>query len=227
MRKAGTSREATERAMREAGIRLIAKHGYEAMNLRMLAKAIGIQAGSLYNHIESKQELLFTLLKSVVEELTADQDKSLEGIEDPLEQLRIFVTGHIHAHATRKDEVFIGNMELRSLTPKHRSIITSLRHAYEERLINIIHRGKQRGYFNVDNERIAAFAILPMLTGVCTWYSPKGPVSIERLGEMYYEMTLGALGVRTKAASATGQAVMPTAAPRTSSSRPRQQQKIG
>ena len=130
MRKAGSSREGTERAMREAGIRLISKHGYEAMNLRMLAKAIGIQAGSLYNHIDNKQELLFSLMRAIIDELTAELDASLEGVSDPLEQLKIFVKGHIRSHAERKDEVFIGNMELRSLTPKHRATITTLRKSY-------------------------------------------------------------------------------------------------
>ena len=49
-------------AIREAGVRLIYEHGYEGMNLRQLADAVGIQAGSLYNHIHTKQDLLFELV---------------------------------------------------------------------------------------------------------------------------------------------------------------------
>jgi AcrR family transcriptional regulator len=194
MRKTGTSREATERAMREAGVHLIAKHGYEAMNLRMLAKAVGIQAGSLYNYISNKQQLLFSLMRAIIEELTAELDASIESVEDPLDRLKIFVKGHVNSHTRRKEEVFIGNMELRSLTPKHYKIIVNLRRAYEQRLIDIIRQGRAKGYFSASDERIAAFAILAMLTGVCTWYSPKGRVPIDRLADLHYAMVLGALG---------------------------------
>ena len=48
-------------AIRDAGLRLIYRHGYEVMSLRQLAREVGIQAGSLYNHISTKQQLLFEL----------------------------------------------------------------------------------------------------------------------------------------------------------------------
>ena len=46
--------------MKRAATRLIAQHGFEGMNLRMLADEIGVKAGSFYNHIASKEELLYT-----------------------------------------------------------------------------------------------------------------------------------------------------------------------
>ena len=49
-------------AIRKAGLRLIFEHGYAAMSLRQLAAEVGIQSGSLYNHISTKQELLFDLI---------------------------------------------------------------------------------------------------------------------------------------------------------------------
>ena len=39
------------------------------MSLRRLASEVGIQAGSLYNHITTKQELLFDLIKTHMDEL--------------------------------------------------------------------------------------------------------------------------------------------------------------
>ena len=54
----------TLEAIRKAGLRLIFEHGYEAMSLRQLAAEVGIQAGSLYNHIATKQELLFVLIRT-------------------------------------------------------------------------------------------------------------------------------------------------------------------
>src|ERR1019366_5553005 len=57
MRKPGSKGAETLRNLRTAAIQLLSEHGYGAMNLRMLAKKVGIQASSLYNYIDSKQQL--------------------------------------------------------------------------------------------------------------------------------------------------------------------------
>ena len=62
-------RRRTLRNLRTAAIQLMSEHGYGAMNLRMLAKKVGIQASSLYNYIESKQQLLFLLCEETTDKL--------------------------------------------------------------------------------------------------------------------------------------------------------------
>ena len=69
----------TLEAIRKAGLRLIFEHGYAAMSLRDLAAEVGIQVGSLYNHISTKQELLFELVQDHVNELLRQLDRALEG----------------------------------------------------------------------------------------------------------------------------------------------------
>jgi AcrR family transcriptional regulator len=94
-------------AIRKAGLRLIFEHGYEAMSLRQLAAEVGIQAGSLYNHISTKQELLFDLIQDHINELLRQLDRALDGKQAPEERLRAFVAFHVTYHMTRKREVFI------------------------------------------------------------------------------------------------------------------------
>ena len=62
-RTAGSHGPATLAAIRKSGLRLIYHHGYEALTLRELAADVGILSGSLYNHIKTKQDLLFTLVR--------------------------------------------------------------------------------------------------------------------------------------------------------------------
>lgn len=50
-----------EQIMDVAG-ELMCKFGYAGMSMRGLANALGVQAGSLYNHVESKQSLLYELI---------------------------------------------------------------------------------------------------------------------------------------------------------------------
>src|SRR5882672_769451 len=109
----------TLEAIRKAGLRLIFEQGYAAMSLRDLAAEVGIQVGSLYNHISTKQELLFDLVQDHVNELLRQLDRALEDKQGPEEKLRAFVAFHVTYHMSRKREVFIANSELRSLEPKN------------------------------------------------------------------------------------------------------------
>lgn len=109
MRKAGTRGETTWLAIREAAVDLIATHGFEGFNLRELAARCGIKAGSLYNHIESKEGLLKTLLESIMTDLLQEFDEQVTAIDDPVEQVRAVVRLHILFHTRRRTEVIIGN----------------------------------------------------------------------------------------------------------------------
>jgi AcrR family transcriptional regulator len=195
-RTVGSSGPRTMEAIRKAGLRLIYKHGYEAMSLRRLASEVGIQVGSLYNHIATKQDLLFDLIKVHMDELLARLDQALDGIDPPDERLQAFIAFHVGYHIARKREVFISYSELRSLEPKNYDTIVALRRQYERRLIAILDEGVGRGDFAVADTNVAAFGILAMLTGVCTWFKPSGRLDKDQVIAIYADMVRKGL-VRT------------------------------
>ena len=49
------------------------------LDTRQLAAEVGIQAGSLYNHISTKQDLLFDLVQDHINDLLRELDLALEG----------------------------------------------------------------------------------------------------------------------------------------------------
>jgi AcrR family transcriptional regulator len=189
-RTAGSSGKKTLAAIREAGLDLVHEHGFEAMSLRQLAARVGLQPGSLYNHIETKQDLLFDLIHNHMVELLASIDEELEGIRDPLERLKAFIAFHLTYHIQRKREVFIGSSELRSLEPKNRRKIVALRKNYEERLYEILEQGVGKKLFKIEDIRVSTYAILAMLTGICTWYDAKGRVDRKTLIDIHTRLVL-------------------------------------
>jgi AcrR family transcriptional regulator len=193
-RIAGKITEQTVQDMRRAATRLIALHGFEGMNLRMLAGEIGVKAGSFYNHIDSKESLLHGLLGDTMVELMAGLDAALDGATDPADALRRFVAFHIGFHAERRDEVFIGNAELRSLRAEHRADIIARRDAYEKRLHAILLAGRKAGLFDPGDVRVASYALIAMLSGVCTWYRRDGRLGVQALVRQYTRMAFGLVG---------------------------------
>jgi AcrR family transcriptional regulator len=193
-RIAGKTTEQTVLDMKRAATRLIALHGFEGMNLRMLADDIGVKAGSFYNHIASKEELLYSLLADTMVELMAGVESALAGATDPADALRRFVAFHIEFHAVRRDEVFIGNAELGSLSAGHRADIVARRDAYEQRLLAILRAGEKTGQFAPGDLRVATKALIALLSGICTWYRADGRLGVKPLVQQYTRMAFGCVG---------------------------------
>jgi len=195
-RKAGSDGARTAEAIRAAGLRLIFEHGYEGMSLRDLAQVVGIQPGSLYNHIATKQALLFELLAEHMRTLTGALDEALAGVEGPLARLDAFIDFHLRYHLTRKMEVFVNNSELRSLEPENRAVITELRRDYENRLAIILADGAESGVFAIPDVPVATFAMLSLLTGVVSWYRPYGRLNEDQVVAIHRQLVLNGLTVQ-------------------------------
>jgi len=201
-RTTGSSGPRTAAAIRRAGLRLIYRRGFEAMSLRELAAEVGIQPASLYNHILTKQDLLFDLIREHMESLLAQVETALaEAGTDPTERLRAFVAHHIVYHLARKQEVFLANFELRALDPPNHATIVAKRRVYEGKLIALLDSGVSQGEFDVHDTRITAYAILAMLTGACTWYKPEGRLTKVKIVELHTDMVLFGCVPRPKAST--------------------------
>ncbi|MGY4308811.1 AcrR family transcriptional regulator [Bradyrhizobium sp. USDA 4369] len=189
-RTIGSHGPTTMEAIRKAGLRLIFEHGYEAMSLRQLAAEVGIQPGSLYNHITTKQELLSDLIQDHINDLLRELEAALRDKQTPVERLRAFVAFHVSYHMTRKREVFIANSELRSLEPRNYEAVVALRGAYERRLADILSDGMSDGVFDVVDVQVATFAIIALLTGLCSWYRPGGRLTKEAIIAAHEKLVL-------------------------------------
>ena len=208
-RTVGSRGPKTMEAIRKAGLRLIFEHGYEAMSLRQLAAEVGIQSGSLYNHIATKQGLLFGLVQDHLNELLRQLASALKDKDRPVEQLRAFVAFHVLYHVTKKREVFIANSELRSLDPKNYAVIVTLRGAYEQRLAKILADGVEQGAFEIADVQVATFAILALLTGVCTWYRPGGRLTREAIVAAHEKLVLSGIAAQDGTAATRGKRKAP------------------
>ncbi|WP_127088739.1 TetR/AcrR family transcriptional regulator [Aquabacter cavernae] len=189
-RTVGSNGARTAKAIREAGVQLIYKHGYEAMSLRQLAAEVGLQSGSLYKYFENKQSLLFDIVRDHMEDLIAKAEAAMAGIEGPVPRLKAYVDFHLRYHMTRSAHVFIANMEIRSLDAPHRATVVEMRRHYEAMLETTLREGAARGAFHVPEPMVATYAIISMLTGICMWYRDDGRLSQDELVALYTGLVL-------------------------------------
>jgi AcrR family transcriptional regulator len=202
MRAANSNGEETEKAIREAAVKVIAKYGFQAASLREIAKEVGIRAPSLYNYIKSKEKLLYDLLKVPVSAMIAEYEMKTRDVADPAARLQIFVQVHLDFHLNHRLEVFIGNMELRSLSSAHYRTITGLREEYATLLNRIIDDGVKAGVFQAPQSRVLTLVMLGMLSGVCNWYQPGGAMSSEEMMKLHTDLAFRMLGAKLPVESA-------------------------
>lgn len=199
MRTIGSSREVTWPAIRNAGIELIYRHGFEAMNLRDLARDAGLKgAGSLYNYFDSKEDFLFRIMCEIMEEILVELEENVGPVQGVVERVKAFVEFHIRWHTTRREETFISHMEMRSLPPVRCKAYIGLRKKYEAFVVKLISAGCRSRDFSVPDVHILAQSILSMLTSISNWYHVGGRVSQKRLIEIHQEVVLAMLRVQAQ-----------------------------
>jgi AcrR family transcriptional regulator len=186
-RKQGSHSDITGPKVRDAALRLFARHGYAAVSMRQIAAEVGVQAGALYLYTPDKQTLLFDLMRSHMDELLAAWAAEPEAA-GAAARLDAFTRFHIRFHLERPDAVFLSYMELRNLEPENFATIERLRHRYEDALQAILAEGQATGSFAVPDLRLATMALIAMLTGVNTWYREGGRLSRADVADLYAEM---------------------------------------
>lgn len=187
-RTAGSIAQNTARSIREKSLGLFARHGYSAVSMRMIADAVGVQVGTLYNHYPNKQALLVHLLTDHMNRLIMAWE-SQPMAPNHTAALEQFARFHIRYHITKPDEVFLSYMELRSLEPANFTKLDELRKRYESFLTTIL-----RG-FELEDRKVTAMAILGMLTGATTWYREGGRLNAEQIEDIYADLVLNCVGV--------------------------------
>ncbi|MGB8414767.1 hypothetical protein [Paraburkholderia sp.] len=115
-------------------------------------------------------------------------EHNVAPITNPIDALDAFVEFHIGFHTERKNEVLLASTELRSLTGNNHKKIVTRRNHYEMGVVTILRRGCEEQVFAINNVKMTAYALIAMLTGVCTWYVPGGKVSRTELLGNYVDM---------------------------------------
>src|ERR1700731_246762 len=69
--------------------------GYEGASIRDISRTSGVSLAGLYHYIKSKQELLYLIQIHTFKTIVARLEKSLAGVTEPVERLRILVHNHL------------------------------------------------------------------------------------------------------------------------------------
>jgi AcrR family transcriptional regulator len=152
--------------------RLFAQKGYHGTSIGEIAEALGVQKGSLYAHIKSKQDLLYETMREGARAFHA----GLDEIPDELaatEKIRLALRSHLHAVADQLDVATVFVQEWRYLEGERREEILGERRRYEERIKALFREGRELGELRSDlDDATAALLALSAANWAYTWLQP-------------------------------------------------------
>jgi AcrR family transcriptional regulator len=153
---------------REAA-RLFAERGFHGTSMDALAHALGVQKGSLYSLIGSKQELLFETMREGAHAFHAALDDIPEDAP-AAERIRLALRGHLRVVAEQLDVATVFIREWRYLEDRYRTEILDERRRYEERFRELFREGVETGELRVDLDAgAAALLTLSAANWAYTW----------------------------------------------------------
>lgn len=189
-------RTTREDELLETAIRLFKEKGYHNTSMQDLADALGMQKGSLYYYINSKEELLWRLLERAMRVMTVHIDE-IYVTDMPAEaKLRLALQKHAVTMMENLDLVSVYLQEYRNLPPERLQEALSIRKHYEKVLMQIIRDGIQSGEFRAVDEKMALFGILGMLNWTHQWFSPRGKLSAQEIADVLIDLVLYGLNKR-------------------------------
>lgn len=185
---------ATSELIRDTALRLFVQYGYQSVSLRQIAEDVGINAGSLYHHIESKAELLYELVEqyelTLADEVCFPHGKRNPPVTEILRYVRSYIT-----HVTANTKLAcLSQREFCCLSGDQQKVILAARKKNAESLIEILQAGSITKHFEVADIQLAASSVLAILDRVAIDPINRGAPT-ETIIKHVQRITLKAIGV--------------------------------
>ena len=186
----------------EAAAKVFQEKGFAAASLEDIASELGMWKGSLYHYINSKEDLLFAVVREPAERILTDLERIASLDLPPSEKLRQAAL----THALVLDETFVyASVYLREIAGNQRFEEWSVRDRdYRRLLTSIVEDGVRRGDFapNVHAATVT-LAFIGSLNWMTHWYRPGGRLPAPLIADQICSVFLNGLISRSSRPAVT------------------------
>lgn len=178
-------------AITATAARLFAAKGFDGASLADLGAACGVSKSLLYHYYESKEAILYDLMRGHMEELLAAIDPLTDETVEPAAAFRRFARALLARYAGAADRQKILLYEIARLPTAERADIVARERkliAHAERLLAaaLPHAGADRARL-----RARAMLFFGMLNWTHTWMKPGGKIARDEIADLAADLALG------------------------------------
>jgi TetR/AcrR family transcriptional regulator, cholesterol catabolism regulator len=189
-----TTRPDTRRQqIEDAASALFRERGYAATSVRDIAQALNIQGGSLYAHVASKEDVLWSIVSRAADRFNTQVGPVATLPAPAPTKLREMIRAHVAVVTQSQRDAAVFLHEWRFLGEERRDQMAARRDAYEALFRQAIGEGIANGDFANVDAKLTTTALLTSLNGIATWYRPEGAQSATEIADQYADLFLRAL----------------------------------
>lgn len=176
--------------IKQTAHRMFKDKGYAATSMRDLAKAVGIEAASLYNHISSKEEILNEICFDIASQFFQAFEKAVATEKTPSKKLKAAIHAHIGVIVNNLDASTVFFHEWIFLKEPDLAKFKKLRFQYEQSFRDIIEKGIEKGDFKDMNVKLVSFTIFSALNATYDLYKTNERLSQDEIAESISNLLL-------------------------------------
>jgi AcrR family transcriptional regulator len=159
---------------------LFKEKGFSAVTMRDIARSVGMKAASLYNHINSKQEILKFIIISLAEDFTVEMNEIRSSELGSIEKLKKIIDLHVRISSNNTSGMASLNNDWMHLKDQ-RDYYLTLRVNYENSFREIIEEGIRNRELIDGSSEIMLFSMLSTLRSLYLWIPHKEDLDIDEL----------------------------------------------
>jgi len=149
---------------------LFREKGFRATSMRELAAKVGIEAASLYNHIQGKNDLLngicFKIATTFIRKMEEVESEDCPMIEK-IERLLRF---HVYEMVNNYEDVYVSDREWRNMEEPELTKYREMRRSYRKRFAAIVEKGISRGEIKRVDANTTVMIFLNAISAVDQWH---------------------------------------------------------
>lgn len=155
-----------------AAVRLLETQSFNQMSMSDLAEEAQISVGTIYQYVESKEDVLVVVIMDILEAYRAAMTPIIESVEDPVERLRRAFRAYCEVVESRRSAVVLGYGASRALPAEGRKKVMELEQATTGLFADCVHAGVEAGVFETKSEELVAWdlAVLAHTWALKHWY---------------------------------------------------------
>lgn len=179
-----------------AAATIFQEKGYHAASMQDIAEAVDLQKGSLYHHVNSKQDILLALLDEALGLIVERLESAVTPDLSPSQKLRQAMDAYLGFLTENRSLSSVLLLEYRSLEPEYKDLHIPRRDHVERIWQEILEEGISSGEFKVQHSGLASKALLGVLNWAITWYREDGPLSTSQIADHFTDLFLEGLYFR-------------------------------
>ena len=157
--------------------------GFSATSMRDLAESVGIEAASLYNHIQSKSQILQEIVFRAADDCNQHLDKLTDENAACSVKIESIIRFHVQMMLNRFEDYHVMTHEWIHLSEPHLSNFINQRRTYVQKLESIVEECIQKKEFKPILPYGAVLTILSAVRGLEFWHRSQKKITPAELEE--------------------------------------------